>query len=112
MDFPQISIDVTDPQLARITWIAVLTGRADGYPDLIDSTTFYISASEVGDTAPIDPCSGSFRETEQSLVPIDVTGAENVGVELKDFNLSDKCLDREVSYTLYLDGEVHDGSIL
>ena len=45
-------------------------------------------------------------------MPIDVTGAENVGVELKDFNLSDKCLDREVSYTLYLDGEVHDGSIL
>ena len=41
-----------------------------------------------------------------------MTGAENVGVELIDFSLGDKCQNREVSYTLYLDGEVHDGSIL
>ena len=83
-------MDVTDPELARLTWIAVLTGRAVGYPDLIDAVTFYISASEVADRAPEDPCSSTFREVEQSLIPIDVAGRENVGVKLKDFSLGDQ----------------------
>ena len=91
MDFPSIVVDVTDPELARLTWIAVLTGRAVGYPDLIDAATFYVSASEVPDRAPEDPCSSTFREVEQSLIPIDVTGRENVGVKLRDFSLGERC---------------------